>query len=307
MELIVTTESGYKKEMMQNNHVYNSPEFCLLNQSKCECIHWLLFKYKHIRGGIILGERNGVLYSPFSAPFGGFNFLRTDINLQMINQCCTLLADYCNQSGLGIEIKMPPLIYNPALISKQISVFKLSGYNVLCADLNYAIELDSFQEYRDQLSRNARKNLNIALKEDYHFFKAETIAEKALAYDIIRENRAGKDYSLRMTKEQVMDTATCVSADFFILSLGDVPVASAILFQVTKDIMQVIYWGDKPGYSVSKPMNILPLKLVEYYKQRNIKILDIGPSSEEGIPNFGLCEFKEGIGCSVSLKYTFQL
>lgn len=35
-----------------------------------------------------------------------------------------------------------------------------------------------------------------------------------------------------------------------------------------------------------------------------LKYLDIGPSTENSIPNYGLCDFKESIGCRRSLKYT---
>ena len=48
-------------------------------------------------------------------------------------------------------------------------------------------------------------------------------------------------------------------------------------------------------------------KPIKYYHSKGLKILDIGPSTENGIPNYGLCEFKENIGCTASLKYTFIL
>ena len=38
----------------------------------------------------------------------------------------------------------------------------------------------------------------------------------------------------------------------------------------------------------------------------NFKNVDIGPSTENSEPNYGLCEFKEGIGCKIVPKYTFS-
>ena len=32
----------------------------------------------------------------------------------------------------------------------------------------------------------------------------------------------------------------------------------------------------------------------------------IGPSTESSIPNYGLCEFKESIGCEINQKFTFS-
>ena len=40
---------------------------------------------------------------------------------------------------------------------------------------------------------------------------------------------------------------------------------------------------------------------------RDIDIIDIGPSSIDGVPDYGLLEFKESIGCSVCSKYWLKL
>jgi len=44
---------------------------------------------------------------------------------------------------------------------------------------------------------------------------------------------------------------------------------------------------------------------LEYYNNLNIKIIDVGPSSIFSVPDYGLCDFKESLGCHVSLKKTF--
>jgi hypothetical protein len=40
--------------------------------------------------------------------------------------------------------------------------------------------------------------------------------------------------------------------------------------------------------------------------KKGMKFVDIGPSTENSIPNYGLCEFKESIGCTVVNKYSFK-
>ena len=54
-------------------------------------------------------------------------------------------------------------------------------------------------------------------------------------------------------------------------------------------------------------MNLLAYLLAEHYQQRNFKVLDIGPSSSDGIPSPGLCNFKDSIGCIVTPKPTLIL
>ena len=58
-------------------------------------------------------------------------------------------------------------------------------------------------------------------------------------------------------------------------------------------------------FSEFKTMNFLSYEVFKYYKENGIKVVDIGPSTEDSIPNHGLCEFKESIGCDLSPKYSF--
>ena len=54
-------------------------------------------------------------------------------------------------------------------------------------------------------------------------------------------------------------------------------------------------------------MNCLTYNVFRHYSDAGLRILDIGPSTEDGVPNYGLCEFKENIGCGISLKYRFEI
>ena len=69
---------------------------------------------------------------------------------------------------------------------------------------------------------------------------------------------------------------------------------------------QVIYWGNISKYNNYKSINYLAYELIKYYKKEGFDYLDIGPSSECGIPNYGLCDFKDSIGCELSVKCCFE-
>jgi lipid II:glycine glycyltransferase (peptidoglycan interpeptide bridge formation enzyme) len=108
-----------------------------------------------------------------------------------------------------------------------------------------------------------------------------------------------------MSFEQIIETIKVIPADFFIVSNKKQDIASALVFHVSKDIVQVVYWGDLPGFSEFKSINFLSFRIFEHYKKIGKKFIDIGISTEEGIPNYGLCEFKESIGCTIFPKYKF--
>lgn len=106
-----------------------------------------------------------------------------------------------------------------------------------------------------------------------------------------------------MSLDEVMKTVAVIPADFMMLTLDGVDVAAAMIYYVTDKIVQVVYWGDRPGYSISRPMNMLAEKVVTHYSHIG-KIIDIGPASSLGEPSLGLCDFKESIGCETTLKPT---
>jgi hypothetical protein len=296
-------------EVIKPYHVFGTAAFNDMNRSKCDEVFYLLFKDGKCRLGIVGGRINNKFNSPFSAPFGGFSFISGDIRLQYIEEAIRMLKNWAVEKRLAsICITLPPPVYEKRFISKQVNCLWRGGFEISKVDLNYSFDLESLNEcYIDRIWHNARKNLRIALNARLQFNKCITDEEKGLAYDIIRKNREVNGYPLRMTWQQVSETIHLISSDFFIVyDQKHVPVASAIVFQVSQFVVQVVYWGDIQGYSELKPMNFIAFKLFEYYRTTGNAIVDIGPSTENSIPNYGLVEFKESIGCSTSTKFTLQ-
>lgn len=288
-------------------HVYNTVEFNLLNAHKVENVHFLSFNDKKRRMGIILGQRGKQLLSPYSAPFGGFSFNKSQ-RLYCINMAVEALQKYAKAKGLSAKIALPPLFYDSQQLAETANC--LSRYGALgCLEMNYHFPVSAFAQYEEIIERNAKKNLHRSLDENFEFLAIapndhDNIAN---AYDVIRRNRAERGFPLRMTFQDVEKTIQLVQADFFLLRHDGNGIAAAQVFHVTKDIAQVIYWGDLREYSSLRPMNYFTYKLFEYYYQSGLKILDIGPSTEDGIPNYGLCDFKTSIGCIPTPKLVFEM
>ncbi len=137
--------------------------------------------------------------------------------------------------------------------------------------------------------------------------KCETSLQKEKAYDIIKINRETRGFPLRMTKEQLMDTIKIVDHDFFLVKHEETIIASAVVYRLTPEIDQVVYWGNIPDVSELRPINYIAYKLIEYYKDLDYKVLDIGISNEADKPTYGLCNFKESIGCVSSEKIRLEL
>lgn len=307
MEVIETGPEEYKQVFTSPYHIFNTAGFNELNKERADEVLYLLFKDKKNRLGLIAGAKGNELFSPFSAPFGGFSFVKDDITIEQIDSCVDALVNYAAGKGYkSIHYTMPPLFYNELFNNKLINVLYRKGFDTAAVDLNFEFDLQKLDDaYEMNIWYNARKNLRISMKQDFGFSKCDSDASKEAAYNVIKENRSRKGYPLRMTWEQVKKTTSLIEADFFLLKKENVPVAAAQVFHVATGIVQVIYWGDIPDFSQYKPMNFLAYNVFEYYKEKGMKFIDIGPSTENSVPNYGLCEFKEGIGCDVSPKFSF--
>ena len=307
MDIIRVTSQEYAKFAPAMLHTFNSTQFCELNKDKCDTVHYLILKDSKVRAGIILGEREDGLYSPFSAPFGGLS-IKTDEKLELITNAVGTLKKYAEALNKTIKITLPPAIYNETAVTKIAAAMLSTGAKITHSDINYHYELSRFPNYENHLSRNARKNFRNAMANDWEFAVLDNSDESiSTAYNIIKANRESHGYPLRMSLQSVLDTAKVIPADFMVLRLNGETIAAAQVFHVVNGIAQVIYWGDAPGYSELRPMNWFTYKIFEHYHNLGLRVLDIGPSSEKGIPSFGLCDFKEGIGCIPTLKHSFLL
>lgn len=310
MEILEVNAKEYTQVINKPFHQYGTANFNNLNKDKCNEVYYLLFKDRKFRLGIIGGIRNNAFYSPFSAPFGGFTYISRDIRIQYIEDAIKTLRSWAVEKQLSsISITLPPAIYERSFIAKQANCLYREGFVISENNLNYSFDLEFLDDkYSEHIWYNARKNLKVSLNSGLEFYKCRTDEEKETAFDIIRKNRESRGFPLAMTMQQVLDTTQLIPADFFLVYNNlQTPIASAIVFHVTQEIVQVIYWGGIPGFAEIKPMNYIAFKVFEYYKSIEKMIVDIGPSTEGSTPNYGLCEFKESIGCDVFTKISLML
>ncbi len=310
MQIIRCTPQEYKDAFPTPSHVFNSVEFNELNRHKCEDVHYLLFKDDKgkVRFGIILGQKDGLLKSPFSAPFGGMEARgcqRVDYYVDAVGE----LRRYALGLGKKIRVIIPPSAYaSNSNIEKQINALLTNGGNIEYSDYNYSYTLDDFQAFNDNLWPNARRNLKASMRLPFEFVKGEGREFVADVYRVVKLNHDEHGYPVHMSLDDVMDTVemACM-ADFFQVKLDGELVASAMIYLTSSSVAQLIYWGDDARFRDMRPMNFLAYKLLEYYHKAGFGSFDFGPSSSDGIPSLGLCNFKESLGCHMTPKFTIEL
>ncbi len=254
-----------------------------------------------IRG--FFGVRDGEYLSPFSAPFGGFWPLKQTVSLADYMELGTSLHDFLNTNhSKSCQLTLPPACYEPSQISMQIKGLLAAGFAIAHVDINHNIELGT-GEFETGLHRGGRRSLKNAMSHGLTFIQCESPEDCRRAYNVIKTNRQQKGKPLHLGFEDIESVMQLTDIDFFLIKQGEVDVAGAVVYRVTADIMQVIYWGHDVNYNALNPVHLLARHLFEFYRA-DYTILDIGTSSIAGVPDPGLCSFKESIGCKTSLKYT---
>lgn len=310
MELTDISPDEYEDATKGKCTVFCSRDFLELNKEKVDRVRYFLGGDKKRRLALAIGEKDGEWRAPFSAPFSTAVPLRKNTDLEHYWKFIALLNERAKAEGIRkVSIFLQPDIYGAQENAKLINSLIGNGYKLAFQELNYSLKVKNtdLDTYIDAIQPAARRKLKTALSSDLKLKKCGPRDEKIQAYQVIQANREHKGYPLRMTQEQVMATIEIVPHDIFLVNKDDISIAAAIVFRVSDQTAQVIYWGDIPDVGQYKPINYLSYELIRYYQSEGIDQIDIGPSTENGVPNFGLCSFKESIGCEVSSKYKYEI
>ena len=307
MRIDELTPKEYPRLFPKAPHVFNSVAFTELNRHKCDEVRDFAFSDGKPRAGIIIGKRDGVWMSPFSAPYGGLTLNKRQ-PIPVLESIFSELLRYAD-SCKGVKITLPPVWYDSDLQTKSINILSRIPGIRSTADISYHLMLSGENGIDENgMTVTGRQNLRRSLEAPFEFVKASGSADSiAAAYDVIRRNHAERGYALRMSLDDVTATADVVPAEFFMLLLEGKPAAAAQVYNVAPGIAQLINWGDIREMSTLCPMNRLAYELARHYRSRGMTALDLGPATENGVPNEGLCRFKESLGCIPSLKYSFIL
>jgi hypothetical protein len=291
------------------NNTYNiflSVPFNELNKAKCEQLVYLLFHEGRVKLGTIAGIKEDTFCSPFSAPYGGFSTYSDKVNLKYIDEALKILDKYLESKKIKqSQFILPPNFYNERFLPKVFYSLIQNGYQVKYTDLNYHMNTADFKHYQTGLvDKRTIEKLKKAFSVGLSFKQVFNENDQSFAYNIVKDNRKAKGRPIYLTFKDLLETGKIINADFFLVYQQEVPIASSVVYHVAQKIVQAIFWADVAEYSLNRPMNFLVYKLLEFYANQGMNIIDLGISTENGLPNYGLCDFKENTGSRASLKYT---
>ena len=287
-------------------HPFVSGPFITLNQKKADRIIRLAEDSLKLGMGLVAGVKQGLILSPFSAPFGGFHFKNENLYTGEIDGFLVQLQEYIVKEGLqGMELTLPPDLYHQTFNAKMVNALIRGGFQSELPDITGWIELDQFEGSFSY--KNSREYYKQSVKNGLIFKPVTDREERNEAYELIRDNRARFGRPIYMTFDDIIHTSELWTTDFFQVTSADYHmVASGIFYRSHPEIIYALFWGDNEAGRPLRAMDFLAFNIWSYYKDLGFKYIDLGISTESGIPNEGLLRFKESHNGTSSLKYKFH-
>ena len=306
MNIVEVNEKEYKTLVVNPFSGFDKVEFVELNKHKVDEVKYFIFENNKKRFGLVAGIKEEVLKCPFSATFGIFSEIAKENKIENYYNAVNALVSWAKEKDLKkIQINTPAMCFNEVHITKFQNALINAEFDISDYDINFEFDLNKFDEkkYSEQIQRNARKNLKNAIRYNLNFEKTDDIDT---VYEIIKNNRASKGYPLWMSLNDVKNTQKIIKSDYFLITTQEKKaIASAYVHHLTTDVCRIVYWGNLVEDEEFRPINFLAFNLLKYYKNLNYRILDVGTSTLDSIANYGLCDFKESIGCKCSAKLSF--
>jgi hypothetical protein len=302
--LIEVDKITYKRYFPVDPHPFISEQFIELNKGKVDKIIRLIDDCKKPVIGLVAGIRNGLLLSPFSAPFGGFHFHNEIIYISEVDSFLSSLKAYIEFEGFkGIDLTLPPDLYNLTFNTKTINSLIRCGFRLKTPEITNWVNLQRFEGEFSQ--KNSRKYYKQAVNNGLTFNITSDEAEKKEVYALISRNRARFNRPIYMTFKDLMDTGNLWPIDFFRVNTNDHTLAaSAIFYRFPTEICYGVFWGDSEICRPLRAMDFLAYNLWVHYKNQGFNYMDLGISTESGKPNEGLLRFKESHDAISSLRFS---
>jgi len=270
---------------------------------KVEEVFHFVIKGKNFCIGITGGVKENAFFSPFSAPYGGFSILETNYSHIKFNEGLKLFEHELKSKLINeIKIVQPPDFINPANIFIH-NALKFNNYNLDHLELNQFINLNKYDNPSEYFKKSARNKFNQLRKLNLEFIHDNSLLKEA--YDLIKESRKIRNKPLKMKFEELEHANKLTNLEVFLLKYQENYISACIGFKCNTKLFHVIYWGHNVRYEELFPMNGLSYFLINSLKNKGYEYIDLGISTNQTSPDYGLLNFKISIGAETCTRLSW--
>jgi len=240
------------------------------------------------------------------SPFGGI-ITNQGVDQQQLERYLKTIIDYFQKNKVRtIQIKNPPDCYTSSQRTIDNALLN-AGFSISHTDINQHVTVDQ-TSLRQKVSSNRTKQLDLCDHHQYEFKKLNS-SYLGQAYDLITECLEAKRFPITMTKVEIKNAFLAFPAHYILFGIFDKSdmIATAISVKVNNKILYNFYHGDRLAYRKTSPVAMLLIGIYAYCQQQQFDIFDLGISTDQGVLNEGLFNFKKSCNAVTSKKISYFL
>jgi hypothetical protein len=282
--------SGASFFFHQPRFVFRNPEVSIVTFEEAN----VKIYFSHTGNSLVSLERS---------PFGGFALSRKATKHDLVSTLVKMQEWSHIHHINNVMIRSFPEIYAPDQSEMIKEVLIESGFIIKYQDISQVIPVTSAAM---TLNADKKRRLRKAEIGGFNFRKLPMDFLKE-GYQLIVQSRENKGYPITLTLHQLEDVFQSFPDHYLLFGLFDKEkmIASSVSIKVNEDILYCFYLGDDLLYRSDSPVTALVHGIYHFCQTNNYNILDLGISTDKGVLNQGLYDFKKTFGCIDAYKLTF--
>ncbi|MFM9838047.1 MAG: hypothetical protein ACKVOQ_07265, partial [Cyclobacteriaceae bacterium] len=248
--------------------------------------------------------KDGIASSPYRAPFGGWE-LNGRVTIKQADFFIDrLIADLKSKGIRKLEIKNPPMSYQPFAGKLFLQVAKKLDFRIY-QETSSIISVDATLFEKKLVIAKRQKLVKGEVRFSFH---QENLTQLKKIYSFIEACREERHQTLSMSFPQIRKTIVSFPHDYFLFSVkeGERLAAAAIIVRVSEKIVYTFYYAHARHYDKVSPVVFLIKNLYSFSRKGKYRMIDLGTSMVHGRINQPLLHFKKSIGGLSVPKYSFE-
>jgi hypothetical protein len=206
----------------------------------------------------------------------------------------------------SITVKHFPACYNQHVHDITLHALLASDFNVTCTELNQYLPLHTLSK-KETFDQSKLHLIKKCKEAGFHVTISSTCNAEEWFDIIVRARRLrGHPMTIDLQGLRSLTDGNAECYHFFEVKNEDKIISCAIGVQVSEDVMYYYLAADEDAYRSYSPMTFLLDSMYDFACEKNMKILDMGISSSQGIVNEGLRWFKKSFGSLEEPKFTLK-
>jgi hypothetical protein len=167
--------------------------------------------------------------------------------------------------------------------------------------------LTTEDSFSSRLSAWEKRRLRQAKEAGLIFRRLDSNQLKSV-YQFILDCRVERDYILSIDWNTLKKTVDTFPDRFILFAVmhKDEFAAASISINVGNKILSNFHSAHPRKFDRLSPVVMLLKGIFDFCRENDFRLLDLGTSSLEGLPNFKLLDFKLGLGAHPTTKLTFK-